>query len=75
MVKMAQVYMFPEKNKLPKHIEDAVRRNAKEYMGLLYASLTLLGKNGLDQMDYEDIVALVTETYLDGLNDAIDELE
>lgn len=72
---MAQVYMFPEKTKLPKHIEEAVRRNAKEYMELLYASLTLLGENGLNQMGHGDIVALVTETYLDGLNDAIDELE
>ena len=72
---MAQVYMFPEKNKLPKHIEDAIRRNAKEYMGLLYGSLTLLGEGGLGQMEHGEIVALVTETYLDGLNDAIDEME
>lgn len=72
---MAQVYMFPEKNKLPKHIEDAVRRNAKEYMGLLYGSLMLLGENGLDQMEDGEIVALVTETYLDGLNEAIDEMD
>ena len=72
---MAQVYMFPEKNKLPKHIEDAVRRNAKEYMGLLYGSLMLLGKSGLDQMEDGEIVALVTEIYLDGLNEAIDEMD
>ena len=72
---MAQVYMFPEKNKLPKHIEDGIRRNAKEYMGLLYGSLMLLGEGGLNQMEHGEIVALVTETYLDGLNDAIDEMD
>lgn len=72
---MAQVYMFPEKKKLPKHIEDAVRRNAKEYMGLLYGSLMLLGEGGTNQMKHEDIVDLVTEIYLDGLNDAIDEMD
>ena len=72
---MAKVLMFPEKKKLPKHIDEAVRRNAKEYMGLLYASLTLLGESGLNQMNHGDIVSLVTETYLEGLNDAIDELE
>jgi hypothetical protein len=72
---MAQVYMFPEQKKLPKHIEDGIRRNAKEYMGLLYGSLMLLGEGGLNQMEHGEIVALVTETYLDGLNDAIDEMD
>ena len=61
---MAQVLMFPEKKKLPKHIEDAIRRNAKEYMGLLCASLTLLGKGGLDQMEHGDIVAIHQRTQL-----------
>ena len=72
---MAKVYAFPEKKKLPKHIEDGIRRNAKEYMGLLYGSIMLLGEGGLNQMEHGDIVALVTEVYLDGLNDAIDEMD
>ena len=67
--------MFPEKNRLPKHIEDAVRRNAKEYMELLCATIALLGENGLSQMDEEEIIALVSEAYSDGLVAAIDEME
>ena len=72
---MAQVYMFPEKKKLPKHIEEGVKKNAKEYMELLYGTLMLLGEDGVGQMSYEEIVMLVTETYLDGLNDAIDGMD
>lgn len=71
---MAQVYMFPEKKKLPKHIEDGIHRNAKEYMELLYATLMFLGVNGVDQMTYEEIVELVTMAHIEGLNKAIDEL-
>ena len=72
---MAKVYVFPEKKKLPKHIEDSIRRNAKEYMELLYGSLMLLGEDGLNQMEHGDVVALVTEVYLEELNDAIDEMD
>lgn len=69
---MAQVYMFPEKRKLPKRIEEDVKKNAREYMEILYTTLILLGEQGVDQMGHEEIVQLVTETYLDGLNEAID---
>lgn len=72
---MAQVYVFPEKKKLPKRIEEGVKKNAREYMELLYGTLLLLSEEGVDQMSYEEIVQLVTEAYLDGLNDAIDELD
>lgn len=72
---MAQVYMFPEKKKLPKHIEDAIHRNAKEYMELLYAALVFLGDKGVDQMSYEEVVELVTIAHIEGLHNAIDELD
>lgn len=72
---MAQVYMFPEKKKLPKHIEDAIHRNAKEYTELLCAALAFLGEDGVDQMKYEEVVELVTIAHIEGLSKAIDELD
>lgn len=72
---MAQVLMFPEKKKLPKHIEEAVRKNAKEYAELLCATIALLDKDGLGQMEVEEIIALVSEAYSEGLSEAIDEME
>ena len=72
---MAQVYMFPEKKKLPKHIEAGIHRNAKEYMELLCAALMFLGEEGIGQMEYEEIVELVTIAHIEGLSKAIEELE
>ncbi len=72
---MAQVLMFPEKKKLPKSIEESIRKNAKEYLELLCAAVMLLSENGVNQMDEDDIITLVAETYADGFSEAIDELK
>lgn len=72
---MAQVYMFPEKKKLPKSIEDSIRKNAKEYMELLCAAVMLLSEDGVNQMDEDEIITLVAESYADGLSEAVDELK
>lgn len=71
---MAKVYMFPEQKKLPKHFEEAFYKNAKEYAELVYAALIFLSKEGVDQMEYEEVLDLVTVAHIEGLSKAIDEL-
>jgi hypothetical protein len=72
---MAKVYAFPEKKKLPKHLEEAFHKNAKEYAELVFASVLLLGKEGIDQMEYEEVLELATIAHIEGLTKAIDELD
>lgn len=75
MVKMVQVYAFPEKKKLPKRIEERLHDVAKQYVGVLKATCILLGTEGTDQMTYEEILDLVTRTYVEGIELAIEELD
>lgn len=72
---MAKVYEFPVKKKLPKNIEERLHKVAQEYMEVLYASLVLLSEEGTNQMTYEEILELVSETYAEGLYKAVEQLE
>lgn len=72
---MAKVYAFPVKNKLPKEIEKHLHEIAQDYLDALYTALVILCEEDDDPMDYEDVLKLVSETYVDGLNEAIDQMD
>jgi hypothetical protein len=75
MVKMAQIYAFPVRQKFPKHIEERIQGIAKEYLEVLYATFILLGEDGTDQMGYEEMIDLAMDTFVEGLEKAVEELD
>ena len=72
---MAKVYMFPQKKKLPSSLEDRLNKIGREYIELLYASLSIMCIDSSDQAEMEEITALVTQAYADGMLEAINEMD
>lgn len=73
---MAQIYAFPVKNKLPKEIEKRLYEIAQDYLDALYTALVILCEEEYDDpMNYEDVLKLVSEAYVDGLNEAIERMD
>lgn len=72
---MAKVYMFPQQKKLPSSLEERLNKIGREYIELLYATLTLMCQDSSNQEEMEEITALVTQAYADGMLEAIDEME
>ena len=71
---MAQVVMFPQKKKLPKGIEENLRKVAKDYVEVLYAAAVLFDLE-TDKPTYEELMGLVATAFAEGISDALDELE
>lgn len=67
---MAKVYMFPEKTKLPKNMEERLREIAKEYVETLFAILTVLGIEDETDPKFDEVTELMATVYTDGLFDA-----
>lgn len=71
---MAKVYAYPTKRKLPKGMEESLRKVAKDYVETLYATLALLDTQA-DKPTYDEVMEMVAEAFTDGIYDAIEELD
>ncbi len=71
---MAKVVMFPQKKKLPKGVEEDIRKIAKDYVGTLYAAAILMDLES-DKPTQEEIMELVGIAFTEGIYEAIEELE
>lgn len=71
---MAKVMMFPQKKKLPKCVEEELRKIAKDYVGVLHAAVMLMDLE-LDKPTQEEMMELVGAAFADGIYEAIEELE
>ena len=70
---MAKVYMFPQEKKLPAGMEKRLKEVAKEYVEVLYATMTLLALDS-DPPTTEEVQKMVEKTFAEGIIKAIDEL-
>lgn len=71
---MAKVYLYPQKKKLPKGMEEELKRVAKDYIAVLYATVTLLDLEE-EKPTYDEVMEMVTEAFTDGVYQAIGELD
>ena len=71
---MANVYMFPEKKRIPSGLEKELHRVAKEYVETLYAIATIFDLEA-DKPTYDEVVDMVAESFTEGIYNAIDELD
>jgi hypothetical protein len=74
MVKMAKVYMFPVKKKLPEGMERDLRRVARDYVAVLQAIMIIYGLES-DPPSHEEILEMVYTTFAEGIYEAIDQLD
>ena len=72
---MAKVYMFPEKKRLPKNMEERLRELAKEYIEVVYAIAVVMGVDDVDGPEYEEVTELIAEAFAKGIEDTIEEME
>ena len=70
---MAKVYAFPTKRKLPGGMENELKRVAKDYVGVLYATATLFELES-DVPSNEEIMELVAVAFAEGICEDIDGL-
>lgn len=71
---MAKVYMFPEKKKLPKGVEERLNEIAKEYVEALFATLTIMSIEDQSTENLDEIYDLVSDAYAEALVRAVGEL-
>ena len=71
---MAKVYAFPMKRKLPSGMEKDLRRVAREYIAVLRA-ITIVLELEENPPSYEEILEMVSETFTEGIYEAIDDLD
>ena len=71
---MAKVVMFPQKKKLPKGVEEEIRKIAKDYVGVLNAAIMLMDLEE-DKPTQEEMMELVATALANGISEAIEELE
>ena len=74
MFTMAKVIMFPQKKRIPKGMEEAIHKAAKNYVEVLQATMVLMTIDDPDLESYDEIYEMVIETYAEGLIKAIDEI-
>ena len=70
---MAKVYIFPQEKKLPAGMEKRLKEVAKEYVEVLYATMTLFGLEG-EPPSTEEVQKLVEVAFVEGIIEAIDDL-
>lgn len=70
---MAKVYIFPQEKKLPSGMEKRLKEVAKEYVEILYATMTLFGLES-EPPTTEEVQKMVEKTFAEGIIEAIDEL-
>lgn len=71
---MAKVYMFPEKKRIPKGMEERLEQIAKDYIDVLFATMAIMSIDDPTTESLDEIHELVANTYAEALNKAIDEL-
>ena len=71
---MGKVLLFPQKERLPKNLEEKLHQIAREYVEVLFASLTLLSDEDASIERMNEVTELVSNAYYEGLNNAVDEL-
>lgn len=74
MITMAKVLLFPQKRTLPKDMEERLYQIAKDYIETLYATMVIMDIPDMDKPTYEEVLALVSEAFAEGICNAIDEL-
>ena len=75
MVKMAQVYLFPQKKRLPGGIVKRLNEITKEYVELLQAIIVLLDIDVTDDEQYNEVLEMVQEAFANGIIAAVEEME
>ena len=71
---MAKVVMFPQKKKLPKGMEESLRKIAKDYVATLRATVMLMELER-DKPTQEEIMELVGAAFAEGIYEAIEEMD
>lgn len=71
---MAKVYMFPEKKKLPKCVEEHLHEIAKEYVGTIRSAVLLMDLER-DKPTQEEMMELIGTAFAEGITKAIEELD
>lgn len=71
---MGKVLLFPQKERLPKNLEEKLHQIAREYVEVLFASLNLLSDEEASIERMDEVTEMVTDAYYEGLNNAVDEL-
>lgn len=71
---MAKVYMFPQKKKLPKGVEERLYEVAKEYVEVLYSAAILMDLER-DKPTPEELMEMVGMAFAEGIYKAIDEMD
>ena len=71
---MGKVLIFPQKERLPKNLEEKLHEIAREYVEVLFASLNLLSDEDASVERMDEVTEMVTDAYYEGLNNAVDEL-
>lgn len=74
MFSMGKVLLFPQKERLPKNLEEKLHQIAREYVEVLFASLNLLSDEDASIERMDEVTEMVTDAYYEGLNNAVDEL-
>ena len=72
---MATVYEFPVKATLPKDVKECIYGIAWDYVDALYSALDYLCEDDTDYDEMETIGLLISNTFAEGLADAIDKYD
>ena len=72
---MAKVVMFPQKKRLPKCIDERLRKITKDYVEVLQALIVLLDVDVEDEQQYNEVLDMVQESFVEGMLEAIGEME
>ena len=70
---MAKVIMFPDKKRLPRGVENDIRKIAREYIEVLAATMILYDLTN-DGPTQEELRQMVEEAFAEGICEAIDDL-
>ena len=74
MIEMAKVYEFPRQRKLPAGMERGIKKIAKEYVEVLYATMALYELTN-DRPSNEELQKLVEVAFAEGILEAVDDLD
>lgn len=65
---------FQKKKKLPSGMEEELHKVAKDYIAVIYATVTLLDLEA-EKPTYDEVLEMVAEAFSEGIYNAIEELD
>lgn len=72
---MATIYEFPTEKQLPKELDDHLRVIAENYLYVLEEAVKYFYGNSCTDEQFDEVGALVTNSYLEVVSDIIKQLE